>query len=81
MKKAFHYMTDRLEESLKTTDYSLHATVINANNAELADAWTAELTEQYPEVRISQSQLGPAISVHTGEKTMGLLWQRDWQSF
>jgi len=81
MKKAFHYMTDRLEESLKTTDYSLHATVINANNAELADAWTAKLTEQYPEVRISQSQLGPAISVHTGEKTMGLLWQRDWQSF
>ncbi|AKP65496.1 hypothetical protein FC99_GL000933 [Levilactobacillus koreensis JCM 16448] len=81
MKKAFHYMTDRLEESLKTVGYSLHATVINANNAELADAWAAELTEQYPEVRISQSQLGPAISVHTGEKTMGLLWQRDWQSF
>ncbi|WP_143463983.1 DegV family protein [Levilactobacillus enshiensis] len=81
MKKAFHYMTDRLEESLKATDYPLHATVINANNADLADEWTAELTEQYPEVRISQSQLGPAISVHTGEKTMGLLWQRDWQSF
>ncbi|MFC6260763.1 DegV family protein [Levilactobacillus fujinensis] len=81
MKKAFRYMTDRLEESLKITDYPLHATVINANNTDLADEWTAELTENYPEVRISQSQLGPAISVHTGEKTMGLLWQRDWQSF
>jgi len=81
MKKAFHYMTDKLNATLTAVDYPLLVTVINANNAELADEWTAELTETFPAVRVVQSQLGPAISVHTGEKTMGLLWQRDWQSY
>lgn len=81
MKKAFHYMTDKLQETLTQVDYPLLVTVINANNGDLADEWTAAVTDQFPEVRVVQSQLGPAISVHTGEKTMGILWQRDWQSY
>ncbi|HJE86875.1 MAG TPA: DegV family protein [Levilactobacillus hammesii] len=42
--------------------------------------WQQALHEQFPTVRVSRSTLGPAISVHTGEKTMGVLWQQDWQS-
>lgn len=78
MRKAFNYMLAKLKATLQQVDYPLVVTVINANNPELGAQWTATLTEQFPEVRLVQSQLGPAISVHTGEKTMGLIWQRDW---
>jgi len=39
--------------------------------------WVNDFTEVFPDARISQSHLGPAISVHTGEKTMGVVWDKD----
>lgn len=81
MRRAFSYIADRLATTQAQVDYPLHATVINANNPELGDQWTASLADRFPQVRLTQSQLGPAISVHTGEKTMGLIWQQDWQEF
>jgi len=81
MRRAFGFIADRLRATAMQVDYPLHATVIDANNPDLAAQWTAHLREQFPQVRFTQSQLGPAISVHTGEKTMGLLWQQDWQEF
>lgn len=81
MRRAFSYMTDRLAATLQQVDYPVHATVIDANNPELAAQWATSLTQQFPQLRVTHSQLGPAISVHTGEKTMGILWQQDWQEF
>ncbi len=80
MRKAFGFITDHLTTRLQEVDYPLHATVIDANNEETALRWQQALHEQFPQVRVSRSALGPAISVHTGEKTMGVLWQQDWQS-
>ncbi|GEO70257.1 DegV family protein [Levilactobacillus acidifarinae] len=81
MRRAFQYMEAQLTSDLKTIDYPLLATIIDANNPELAQRWQDHLVTQFPQVRFNRSQLGPAISVHTGEKTMGLFWQQDWQEF
>ncbi|WP_341778528.1 DegV family protein [Levilactobacillus sp. HBUAS70063] len=80
MRRAFGFITAHLKADLQRVDYPLHATVIDANNEETAVRWQQALHEQFPTVRVSRSTLGPAISVHTGEKTMGVLWQQDWQS-
>lgn len=81
MRRAFQYMESHLATDLKTVDYPVAATVIDANNPDLAAQWREHLTTAFPQVRFTQSQLGPAISIHTGEKTMGLFWQQDWQEF
>lgn len=80
MRRAFGFITAHLKADLQRVNYPLHATVIDANNEETAVRWQQALHEQFPTVRVSRSTLGPAISVHTGEKTMGVLWQQDWQS-
>lgn len=80
MRRAFGFITAHLKADLEKVDYPVHATVIDANNEETALRWQQALHEQFPTVRVSRSALGPAISVHTGEKTMGVFWQRDWQS-
>lgn len=80
MRRAFNFMTRHLAADFQRVDYPLHATVIDANNEETAQRWQQALHEQFPTVRVTRSTLGPAISVHTGEKTMGIFWQQDWQS-
>ncbi|KRK73797.1 hypothetical protein FD30_GL000174 [Levilactobacillus namurensis DSM 19117] len=79
MRRAFSYMTARLAATQERVDYPLHATIIDANHPELAAQWQTQLAAQFPAIRVTRSQLGPAISVHTGEKTMGIHWQQDWQ--
>ncbi|MDT6980329.1 DegV family protein [Levilactobacillus zymae] len=81
MRRAFQYMEAHLATDLDQVDYPLLATIIDANNPELAQRWQDHLVTQFPQIRFNRSQLGPAISVHTGEKTMGLFWQQDWQEF
>lgn len=80
MKRCLKWILSEMEANLKQVDYPVHATVIDANNQQLSDSWVKSLHETFPNIRISQSHLGPAISVHTGEKTMGILWEEDWQS-
>lgn len=59
-------------------DWKLHITVVDSNNRELLDKWVTDFQENFPAARVSQSHLGPAISVHTGEKTMGVVWDKDF---
>ncbi|WP_334427168.1 MULTISPECIES: DegV family protein [unclassified Levilactobacillus] len=80
MRRAFGFITAHLKADLQQVDYPVHATVIDANNEETALRWQQALQSQFSALRVSRSALGPAISVHTGEKTMGVFWQRDWQS-
>ncbi|WP_125714757.1 DegV family protein [Companilactobacillus kedongensis] len=80
MKRCLRLMLLELQKDLEQADYKIHATVIDANNEVLSEAWVNELHETFPNVRVTISHLGPSISVHTGEKTMGILWSRDWQS-
>jgi len=59
-------------------DWKLHITVVDSNNRELLDKWVTDFQDNFPAARVSQSHLGPAISVHTGEKTMGVVWDKDF---
>lgn len=80
MHRALDDMGGRLAQTLAEVDYPVHATIINANNLKLAQRWRDRLTAKYPQVRFTISHLGPVIGVHTGEKTIGLIWERDWQT-
>lgn len=80
MKRCLRLMMLELQKNLEQVDYKIHATVIDANNDVLSEAWVDELHETFPDVRVTISHLGPSISVHTGEKTMGILWSKDWQT-
>lgn len=81
MRRALANIEQRLADQLATTTMSMHATIINANNLALAKKWQAKLQVTFPQVRFTIGRLGPAISVHTGEKTIGLIWEADWQQF
>ncbi|MQS89067.1 DegV family protein [Companilactobacillus mishanensis] len=80
MKRALRMMFVELKKYSEQADYKIHATVIDANNEELSNNWVNEIHEMFPDIRVTQSHLGPAISVHTGEKTMGILWEEDWKT-
>lgn len=79
MKRCLKAVINKMEPEINQSKYPIHATVIDANNQATSDNWANELHEKFPKIRITQSHLGPAISVHTGEKTMGVLWEIDWQ--
>lgn len=79
MKRCLKMIIQKMHDDIDNVDYKVHATIIDANNAATSENWATELHEAFPDIRISRSQLGPAISVHTGEKTMGILWEQDWK--
>ena len=58
-------------------DWKLHITIVDSNNREMLDKWADDFQSVFPQARVSKSHLGPAISVHTGEKTMGVVWDKD----
>lgn len=80
MKRCLRMILQKMQNNFEKVDYPILATVIDANNEEVAQNWVDQLQETFPDIRIARSQLGPAISVHTGEKTMGILWDRDWKT-
>lgn len=80
MKRAFGVIKSDLRKTLEENDYPVLGTILDANYPELSDKWLEELQREFPNVRFDQRHLGPAISVHTGEKTMALIWERDWKS-
>lgn len=78
MKRCLKHIVQEIQKTVDSVDYPIHATVIDANNEDTASNWVNELHEKFPQIRITTSHLGPAISVHTGEKTMGVLWEEDF---
>lgn len=78
MKRCLRMILLEMQAHFQNIDYKVHATVIDANYEVMSENWSRDLHDTFPDIRISRSQLGPAISVHTGEKTMGILWEQDW---
>lgn len=79
MKKAFKKTFSDFEIETKDTDYPIRATTIDANNPDANITWQAEFKDEFPGVPVNSSHIGPVISVHTGENTMGLIWAKDWR--
>ncbi|WP_203648278.1 DegV family protein [Secundilactobacillus yichangensis] len=79
MRRAYQRIKQKFQAAYEQADYPLRLTIIDANNAELQQEWSADLDQQYPDVNIAHSEIGPVIGVHVGAGTMALLWDYDWE--
>ncbi|KRM11733.1 DegV family protein [Paucilactobacillus suebicus] len=79
VKRAFRKILDNFASSIDGADYPIRATIIDANDEKVSENWLAQFKDEFPNIPVDTSHLGPVISVHTGEKTMGLVWAYDWQ--
>lgn len=76
MKQALQYIINEIDKE-KTT-LPMRISVVDAHNPVLSKSWVAAFHEHFPDVSISTYQISPAITVHTGEKAMGVVWDIDW---
>lgn len=81
MHRAYKMISSKIQKYLEEhPDWSVHVTVVDSNNREMLQKWSTSFQTDFPSVRVSTSHLGPAISVHTGEKTMGVVWDKDFKN-
>ena len=81
MHRAFRMISLKIQKySEAHPDWKIHITVVDSNNREMLEKWATNFQENFPDARVSKSHLGPAISVHTGEKTMGVVWDKDFEN-
>lgn len=80
MKQALAKILDEIENSLSDIDGQLRISVADADNPKLSKQWVTEIKERFPNATISTYQISPAITVHTGEKAMGVVWDCDWEA-
>jgi len=81
MHRAFRMISLEIQKYAEEhPDWKLHITVVDSNNREMLEKWATDFAVNFPEARVSKSHLGPAISVHTGEKTMGVVWDKDFEN-
>ncbi|WP_412989762.1 DegV family protein [Pediococcus siamensis] len=81
MDNAFRKAKLRMDRDLSQSKGSQRISVLDANNAELNKQWRSELGSRYQNATIEMGEIGPFMGVHTGEKSMGLVWAPDWRTF
>ncbi|UDM32236.1 DegV family protein [Lentilactobacillus laojiaonis] len=79
MKQATNKVMELVEASVPTYDVPVRISVVDANNPKLQNDWLEKLHQKFPDVAIDSNLIGPAISVHTGTKAMGIIWSIDWE--
>lgn len=79
MKQATNKVMELIDESLPKFDLPMRIAIVDASNPKESDLWKARLSEKYPNIPIDQNLIGPAVSVHTGPKAMGLIWMINWE--
>ncbi|MHC9533040.1 DegV family protein [Dellaglioa sp. BT-FLS60] len=77
-KRAFQRVMADFADAIKEVSYPIRVSIVDANNPEDSAKWVAFIKANYPEIPVEVSHIGPVIGVHTGEKTMGLIWGRDY---
>ena len=50
--------------------------VVYSGSSEKAETWVQYLREKYPHITINLGKLSPAIGVHVGAGTLGILWYK-----
>lgn len=81
MRRAYQRIKQKFQEVSEQVNYPLRLTVIDANNDELQQEWSADLIQQFPNLKIAHSEIGPVLGVHVGAGTMALLWDYDWEQW
>lgn len=79
MRQAFNKVLDTMEASIPTFSAPVRISIVDANNPKTSASWKTTIQERFPNAIVETNQIGPSISVHTGEKAMGVLWTIDWQ--
>ncbi|GHP13560.1 hypothetical protein YK48G_09850 [Lentilactobacillus fungorum] len=80
LRQSLEHIVRFISESQADFNLPMRISVVDANNPEQSQAWVRRFHEQFPNAAISTDQISPAITVHTGEKAMGVVWDIDWQS-
>ncbi|WP_056976392.1 DegV family protein [Lacticaseibacillus sharpeae] len=74
----------RIEElfgkAMADVDYPVKAWVIDSGAPEEAAKWQAKLQQDYPQINLGRSYLGPAITTHIGPGALALAWMKDWDA-
>ncbi|APR07509.1 DegV domain-containing protein [Lentilactobacillus parabuchneri] len=78
MKQALQHIVDEIAKA--DFDLPMRISVVDANNPVLSKSWVEAFHEHFPEAKISTYPISPAITVHTGEKAMGVVWDIDWET-
>jgi DegV family protein with EDD domain len=73
LKKAEARVLSLFEEAAMESEVD-GVSVIYSGSAEKAEIWRELLQEKYPDLQINLGQLSPAIGVHVGAGTIGILW-------
>lgn len=80
MKQALAKILDGIENSLDDFNDQVRISVADADNPRLSKQWVNAIKGRFPNAAISTYQISPAITVHTGEKAMGVVWDNDWEA-
>ncbi|GAB5052637.1 DegV family protein [Pediococcus ethanolidurans] len=81
MDNAFKKVKLMMDKQLLNNSGNQRISVLDANDSELNKQWRLELGERYGNALIETGKIGPFMGVHTGEKSMGIVWAPDWQTF
>ncbi|MFC6254564.1 DegV family protein [Secundilactobacillus hailunensis] len=81
MRRAYQRIKQKLQTAYDQADYPLRLTIVDANNQQLQEEWSADLEKSFPKIKIAHSEIGPVLGVHVGAGTMALLWDYDWEQW
>ncbi|MCM3718570.1 DegV family protein [Fictibacillus phosphorivorans] len=73
LKKAQSRVLELFEEAASQKSVN-GVSVVYSGSSEKAEDWLHLLKEKYPDLTINLGQLSPAIGVHVGAGTLGILW-------
>lgn len=80
MKQALAKILDRIDQTVTDSDSQMRVSIVNADNPKVSHEWVAAIKARFPNVAVSTYEISPAITVHTGEKAMGVVWDKDWEA-
>ncbi|MGY5340244.1 DegV family protein [Levilactobacillus spicheri] len=58
---------------------TLKATILNADQPELAQQWLMAAHDRFPQTSFDVALIGPSFGVHVGDGAMGLAWGQDYR--
>lgn len=77
--KAFKRVQQDVADQIKDVDYTVRGTIIDAHDAEKSAEWVNTFKEEFPQMIVDKSIIGPVVGVHTGQGAICIIWAQDWE--
>ncbi|MBS9338701.1 DegV family protein [Fructobacillus sp. M2-14] len=81
MSGAKELIQEAFEKYLAQADYPVRSYILDANDKKVGDKWMKDFQAKYPAVTFERGALDPVVAVHTGDKSMAIIWARDYNSY